>query len=106
MLLAYPDAGAEHPLFSTTAMVDQGTGRIDAFVHGPTEIAEEAVLVPADGGDTDSEAGWVLQTVLDYAAARTRLKIFDATDLSAGPVAVATLPYALPAGLHGSFMKA
>ena len=106
MLLADPDAGVDHPLFATTAMVDRETGRIDAFVHGPTEIAEEAVLVPADGGDTDSGAGWVLQTVLDYAAARTRLKIFDATDLSAGPVAVATLPYALPAGLHGSFMKA
>ena len=106
MLLADPDSGVDHPLFATTAMVDRETGRIDAFVHGPTEIAEEAILVPAEDGDTDSDAGWVLQTVLDYAAARTRLKIFDATDLSSGPVAVATLPYALPAGLHGSFMKA
>lgn len=106
MLLADQDAGAAHPLFTTTAMVNHATGDIDAFVHGPTEMAEEAVFVPLGTGDTDAPDGWVLQTVLDFAAARTRLKIFDATNLASGPLAVATLPYALPLGLHGSFMKA
>jgi len=103
ILLADPDAGAEHPHFTTTAMVDRESGRIDAFVHGPTEIAEEAVFVPTTGANDN--AGWVLQTVLDFKDARTRLKIFDARDIASGPVAVATLPYAVPLGLHGNFVK-
>ncbi|MDF1719202.1 MAG: carotenoid oxygenase family protein [Minwuia sp.] len=103
MLLADPDAGAAHPYFTTTAMVNQDSGRVDAFVHDAREIAEEAVFVPATAGNDGT--GWVLQTVLDFGVSRTRLKIFDASDLASGPVAVATLPYALPLGLHGSFMK-
>lgn len=103
IVLADPAAAAQHPHFTTTAMVSQDSGRIDAFVHGATEIAEEAVFVPAN--DTDDGQGWVLQTVLDFRDSRTRLKIFDARDMASGPRAVATLPYALPLGLHGSFLK-
>lgn len=103
LLLADADAGARHPFFTTTAVLDGAGGRIDAFRHGPTELAEEAVYVPRDAGE---RGGWVLQTVLDYAAGATRLKIFDADDVAAGPRAVASLPYALPLGLHGTFVKA
>ena len=37
---------------------------------------------------------------------RTVLSCFAADHLAAGPVAQATLPYALPLGLHGAFVKA
>ena len=48
----------------------------------------------------------MLGTVLDYKAGVTRLNVFDAAGLSDGPLAVASLPYALPLGLHGTFVAA
>ncbi|MEC9345837.1 MAG: carotenoid oxygenase family protein [Pseudomonadota bacterium] len=103
MLLADAGAAAAHPFFTTTAMLDGSSGRVDAFRHGATELAEEAIYVPAGA---DERGGWILNTVLDYAAGRTRLKVFEADNVSGGPVAVASLPYALPLGLHGTFVKA
>lgn len=103
VLLADGEAKAGHPFFTTTAMLDLDSGKVDGFVHGPNELAEEAVYVPLDESE---RGGFVLQTTLDFAAGRTRLKIFEAGDIAVGPVAVATLPYALPLGLHGSFVTA
>ncbi len=45
-------------------------------------------------------------SALDYANGRTVFSIFDAARLADGPVARATLPYALPFGLHGSWLPA
>jgi all-trans-8'-apo-beta-carotenal 15,15'-oxygenase len=88
-----------HPGFTETAMFYPSTGRIDSFRHGPPEMAEEAVFASATDGSE-----WVLQTVLDFNDAATRLKIFPAGDLAGGPAAVATLPYFVPLGLHGLYV--
>ena len=45
-------------------------------------------------------------SALDVAAQRMVLNVFDVTAVDAGPVATATLPYALPLGLHGKFVAA
>lgn len=90
---------SEHPGFDATAMFYPDSGKIDRYVHGAQEMAEEAVLARDADGST-----WVLQTVLDFGDQLTKLKIFLADDLAAGPVAVASLPYALPLGLHGLFV--
>ncbi len=96
-----PNSDAPHPGFTNLARIDHQKERIDGFAHAATEMAEEALFVPSDQA---GHSGWVLQTVLDFAAEATRLKIFEADDLSSGPVALATLPYALPLGLHGLFV--
>ena len=59
-----------------------------------------------DRRDAREGAGWLVGTALDLRTARTVVSVFDATDLAAGPVARARLPYALPLGLHGSFAAA
>ena len=76
-------------------------GTVDRFDFGSGTIAEEHVHAPGrDGRD------WLLGTAYDWGANRTSLAVFDARDVSAGPVSVATLPYALPLGLHGHFTPA
>jgi carotenoid cleavage dioxygenase len=62
-------------------------------------MVEEHVFVPDGPGP-----GWVLGTALDFVQQKTLLSCFAADALAAGPVAQATLPYALPLGLHGAFV--
>jgi len=62
---------------------------------------EEHVFVPDGAGP-----GWVLGTAFDFGRQKTLLSCFAADRLAAGPVAQATLPYALPLGLHGAFVPA
>ena len=88
-----------HPGFDGTGLFNPKSGQLDRFVHDPHEMAEEAVFARGKDG-----SAWVLQTVLDFRDRVTRLKIFRADDLSGGPVAIATLPYALPLGLHGLYV--
>ncbi len=89
------------PGYTAIARTDVDKGTTERFVYGPRAMVEEHVYVP-DG----KSAGWVLGTVLDLAQKKTVLSCFAADALAAGPVAQATLPYALPLGLHGVFVPA
>ncbi|HKU96624.1 MAG TPA: carotenoid oxygenase family protein [Vineibacter sp.] len=83
---------------------DLENGTSDVHRFGPQIQVEEHVYVPRSGG-AEGE-GWLLGTHLDARAGVTRLAVFDALKLAAGPLAVASLPYPLPLGLHGSFVPA
>jgi carotenoid cleavage dioxygenase-like enzyme len=85
--------------------VDVGSGKVDEFRYGDGFQVEEHIVVP-DRRDAREGAGWLVGTALDLRTAQTVVSVFDATDLAAGPVARARLPYALPLGLHGSFAAA
>jgi carotenoid cleavage dioxygenase len=83
---------------------DLESGASDIHRFGPDALVEEHVYVPRPGG-AEGE-GWLVGTHLDVRAGVTRLAAFDAMKLAAGPIAVASLPYALPLGLHGNFVGA
>ena len=83
---------------------DRGSGTVRRYDFGTRVLAEEHVHAP-DPSARD-RGGWLLGTSFDWEAGRTSLNVFDADDVSAGPVAVATLPYKLPLGLHGHFTPA
>jgi carotenoid cleavage dioxygenase len=89
------------PMWSAIALTDVETGASQKFSYGTHAIAEEHVWVP-DG----DRPGWVMGTAFDYAQKKTVLSCFAADALADGPVAQATLPYALPLGLHGTFVAA
>ena len=89
------------PMWSAIALTDVETGASQTFSYGAQAIAEEHVWVPDGAGP-----GWVIGTVLDYVQNKTMLSCFAADALADGPVAQATLPYALPLGLHGTFVAA
>jgi carotenoid cleavage dioxygenase len=89
----------ELPGFGSIARTDVETGRSQRFAYGAQAMVEEHLFVPDGTGP-----GWILGTVLDVAQKKTLLSCFAADQVSAGPVAQATLPYALPLGLHGAFV--
>lgn len=89
------------PGFTAIALTDVESSTSQRYSYGPHAMVEEHVYVPDGQG-----AGWVLGTVLDLAQKKTVLSCFAADRLASGPVAQATLPYALPLGLHGTFVAA
>jgi carotenoid cleavage dioxygenase-like enzyme len=93
---------AAHPHGGTIARVDVEGGRWQQFDYGPGVIAEEHLFLPS--GPREGQ-GWLLGTSLDCVRGQTRLAAFDAEHLEDGPVALATLPRALPLGFHGTFRK-
>ncbi|WP_394778243.1 carotenoid oxygenase family protein [Undibacterium sp.] len=98
------DTLAGHPGFSAVARTDMESGKTDKFSYGATCIAEEHVFI-AEPGSAPGAAGWLLGTSLDLEKRVTRLSCFASDKLADGPVAQATLPYALPLGLHGNFIS-
>lgn len=80
-------------------------GKPQAWDYGPEVVAEEHVLVPKPGHRGELDA-WVLGTCYDTRRSATVLNLLEASDLAAGPVAQAVLPYALPLGFHGNFTPA
>jgi all-trans-8'-apo-beta-carotenal 15,15'-oxygenase len=83
---------------------DLDSGATDTHRFGSLMLVEEHVYVPRAGG-AEGE-GWLIGTHLDVGAGVTKLAAFDAMKLSDGPLAVASLPYTLPLGLHGNFVGA
>ena len=61
-------------------------------------------MIPKTTDAPEGEA-WLLGTVLDTKAGITRLTLFDAAHLQDGPIAQAALPYSLPLGFHGHFVR-
>lgn len=90
--------------FNTVQRLDRRRQRVTGFSYGPHVLAEEHLLVPRPGGAEGT--GWVVGTSYDWRARQTRLSVFDAEQLADGPLAQASLPYALPLGLHGQFVAA
>ncbi|MCW8196872.1 carotenoid oxygenase [Verminephrobacter aporrectodeae subsp. tuberculatae] len=87
------------PGFGAVARTNVENGRSQRFSYGAQAIVEEHVFIP-DG----TRPGWVLGTAFDFGRQKTLLSCFAADHLAAGPVAQATLAYALPLGLHGAFI--
>ncbi len=79
-------------------------GKAEIFDYGPGKIPEEHIFVPKPGGQREDD-GWLIGTVLDWQKGVTGLSAFDARAVSAGPVAQAWLPYPLPLGFHGTFVR-
>ena len=77
------------------------TGKVDQFDYGAGTYLEEHIFVsdPQNSGDT----GWLIGLHHSISAGTTQLSVFNAFQLSDGPIATARLNQAMPSGLHGSF---
>lgn len=91
---------AGRPGQSAIVKHDLDTGDVDRFDYGAKALVEEHIFVPNGTGEDE---GWLIGTHLDYGAKVTRLSVLDAKNLSAGPVAMYDLLYALPLGFHGAW---
>jgi carotenoid cleavage dioxygenase len=91
--------------FHGVQLRDMDTGKVQRFDYGRDAIAEEHVIVARPGTARELD-GWIIGTTYDVRLQATRVNVFDALRVGAGPIAVAELPYGLPLGFHGSFAPA
>ncbi len=82
---------------------NRATGKLGIYRYPDDHMAEEHLLV-SDPSAEVGQGGWIVGTALDCARQATCLSVFAADRLADGPLAQATLPYALPLGLHGTFV--
>jgi carotenoid cleavage dioxygenase len=85
------------PGWDRILLLDRDGAVLDRYCYGDDWMVEEHVF---------AHERWVVGTALNLKARATVVSVFDSTSLSSGPVARATLPYALPVGLHGLYVAA
>jgi all-trans-8'-apo-beta-carotenal 15,15'-oxygenase len=91
------------PFLGAPIAIDLARGRVERH---PIELGEfhgECVPVAKPGATSESDA-WLLSIVLDARARRTELRILEAADVTAPPVARVALPHVVPFGFHGNFV--
>lgn len=94
---------AEHAMLNEVSSFNLDRDALDTFRYPDGVIPEEHLYVPQNELAPE-QGGWVLGTGINYADQRTELRVFDADCLADGPLATASLPYALPMGLHAKFV--
>ena len=79
---------------------DLQTGEVDAYLPGVQLTPGEAVFIAAEGASAEDE-GYLVSYVYDRNSETSALCLFDATRVSAGPIARVQLPVRVPVGFHG-----
>ena len=90
-------------LLDTVNLVDTTSGQRDAYRFEAGWQVEEHVLVPRAHARCETD-GYLVGVAQDTKRAKTVLTVFDAGRISAGPVALARLPYRAPHCFHGNFL--
>ncbi|MGC1309669.1 MAG: carotenoid oxygenase family protein [Phormidesmis sp.] len=82
--------------------LDTQTQEQQLWTGHPLCFAEEPVFVPNPKGQKEDD-GWLLGLMYDHLKERSSLAIFDATNISAGPIGRLWFTHHLAHGLHGSW---
>lgn len=92
-------------LFRHVRSVNLETGASQSFDYGVNAYADEHVFIAKPHRDQiNADDGWLIGTHFDLKSRKTILAVFDALYMDRGPILTATLPYAMPPGLHGNFV--
>jgi len=107
----YFASGAEEPWFHNgVARVDTETGAVTDFHFDARHYVGEPVFVPDPAAACDAHApderGWLICEVLDGLIGKSFLAVFDAAQLSDGPVAKVRFRHHLPLSFHGCWVAA
>ncbi len=81
---------------------DFATGRTHLYELGLGDATGEPVFVPRCDTAAEGE-GYLLSLIYRGNKNRSDLAVFDAQNLSAGPLALAQLPHRVPHGFHGNW---
>jgi carotenoid cleavage dioxygenase len=91
--------------FNAIAHIDHKTGKRVEHVFAQGDTPGEPVFVPCKATSPEGE-GWLVTVVYRGTEDRSDFVVFDAEDVSAGPVASAQLPRRVPFGFHGNWVGA
>jgi carotenoid cleavage dioxygenase len=97
--------GTGDPCQRAIARFDHATGAMQTFRLGDRCAVSEPVFV-ARRASTHEGDGYLLATVYDEERNASRLAVFDADDVTAGPIAQAQLDHRVSMGFHGSWRDA
>lgn len=75
----------------------------DVYWAGSTTTFQEPVFVPRRGCEKEGE-GYLIALVNHLDVLRNDVLIFDALELSKGPLAVVHLPFKVRLGVHGNWV--
>jgi carotenoid cleavage dioxygenase-like enzyme len=83
---------------------DLTAGKQTRYQFPQGDAPGEPIFVPrsADAAEGD---GWLLSVVYRGAEDRSDLTVFEAQDIAAGPIAVASMPRRTPFGFHGNWVS-
>jgi carotenoid cleavage dioxygenase len=98
------DADGGHTLrFTGLLKYDNETGQYQKYEYGPGVFGSETPFVPKKGADRSSEEddGYLTTLVTDTNDWTSWCLIFDAKDITPGPIARVKLPHRIPYGFHG-----
>ncbi|WP_417316673.1 carotenoid oxygenase family protein [Emcibacter sp.] len=90
---------------NTIRRLEPESGKTESYSYGDGFLVEEHIVV--EGRDRNTQAGgWLVGTALHWPTKRSCVSIFEAENLSAGPVARAWLDFPISLGFHGNFARA
>lgn len=82
--------------------LDLATGHEQVHSLAPRGFSGEPIFVPKPEARAEDE-GWLLLLSYDAAQHRSRLLVFEAQEISQGPLVSLNLKHHIPYGLHGSW---
>ncbi|GAA5317352.1 MAG: carotenoid oxygenase family protein [Candidatus Pelagadaptatus aseana] len=89
--------------FTGLIKYDNDTGQRQEYDYGPGVFGSETPFVPKQGADRTSEEddGYLTTFITDTNDWTSSCLIFDAKDITQGPIAKVKLPHRIPYGFHG-----
>lgn len=92
-------------LMNTLAHLDLDSGEIDRYWVGAGSSLQEPAFIPAPGSKDEAE-GYLIAVENCLVESGSRLLLFRAKHVAAGPIATVALPFRLRPGLHGNWVAA
>ncbi len=89
-------------LFRGFVKHDTETGNVEEVMLPPGVFASETVVAPRVGSTAEDD-GYVITFTTDVNEDRSQCLVFDARDVTAGPVARITLPERISSGTHATW---
>ncbi len=96
---------AEDPRFCGLSRYDLLRGTCQTYHEGPMRWWSEAPFAPRTGWQKEDD-GYLVNFVWDGDAQRSKVYVFDARDITKGPVCKITLPQRVPHGFHATWVSA
>jgi carotenoid cleavage dioxygenase-like enzyme len=101
------DEGGHTLRFTGLVKYNNDSGQYDEWCYGEGVFGSEAVYAPKPGADRSSgeDAGYVITLVTDSSDWHSECLVFDAQDVSPGPVCRVRLPRRVPNGFHATWLR-
>jgi carotenoid cleavage dioxygenase len=99
---AVTDASIGRDKRNGVAHIDLQTGRVGSWMPAAVDFCGEPIFVPRSADSAEGD-GFLLSVIYRGETGCSDLAVFDASQVEAGPLALAHLSHRVPAGFHGNW---